>query len=58
MGSDPRIRVRSRGQNGSEWNHAKGFLEPVAALRFEGKTDIQVARIWAELDAQAQQLDL
>ena len=41
-----------------EWNHAKGFLEPVAALRFEGKTDIQVARIWAELDAQAQQLDL
>jgi Uma2 family endonuclease len=40
-----------------EWNHAKGSLTTIDALRFEGKQEISVEKIWAELDRRAKRLE-
>ena len=40
-----------------EWNHSKGCLETVDAMRFENGATTPVDRIWAELDSRAKRLD-
>jgi Uma2 family endonuclease len=40
-----------------EWNHSNGSLEAVNALRFEGKQEISVEQIWAELDRGVKRLE-
>jgi len=40
-----------------EWNHSNASLEAVGVLRFEGKREIPVTEIWAELDARVKRLD-